>query len=216
MSITIIGLKGRRQVGKSKIADHLVQNLGFTRVHPFDGGKVACRAYFMHLGADEETAWRMTDGDLKDVPSPILPIITKPEHVVPGKSELGDHYMSRFFMEKFGRCMGIDMGPDWTIGKELQLHLDANPGEDKRLVVESIVYEADQLRALGGKIIEVTRTAEGLESPVGMETDRFGATVVPDLHFNNSGASLETMRMEFNELLADHFGIGEPEPELIL
>jgi len=215
MSITIIGLKGRRQVGKSKVADHLVQNHGFTRVHPFDGGKVACRAYFMHLGADEETAWRMTDGDLKDVPSPILPILTNPDHAIPVKCEIGEHYMPRFFMEKFGRCMGVEMGPDWTIGKELQLHLEASSGEEKRLVVESIVYEADQLRALGGKIIEVTRAVEGAESPVGLETDRFGANVVPDFHFENSGASLEIMRLEFDELLADRFGIGNPELELV-
>lgn len=214
MSNVIIGLKGRRQVGKSRIANYLVEHHGFTRVHPFDGGKVACRAYFMHLGADEDTAWRMTDGDLKDVPSPLLPVITNPEHITPGKAEMGDHHLPRFFMEKFGRCMGVEMGPDWTIGKELQRHLAMGGDEPKRLVVESIVYEAPQLRALGGTIIEVVRSIEGQEPITGVETDKFGATVVPDLYFENSTHQIEHLHEAMDAFLVEYFGIGEPDPAM--
>lgn len=216
MKDIIIGLKGGRGVGKSKVADHLVKNHGFSRVHPFDGGKAASRAYFMHIGATEEEAWRMTDGDLKDVPSPLLPIITNPEHVIPGKCELGDHYMPRFFMEKFGKCMGIEMGPEFTIGMELRRHLGKDPGEQKRLVVESIVYEAPELRALGGKIIEVQREIEGVERPAGMETDKFVSAVGTDHVFDNCSADLATMRAEFDALLQEIFELEEPEPVMAL
>lgn len=174
MSNIIIGLKGDRQVGKSHIAQHLVDNHGFKRVHPFDGGKAATRAYFMHLGTDEETAWRMTDGDLKDKPSPFLPVITDPAHVIPGRFEMGDRYPPRFFMEKFGRCMGVEMGPGFTIGMEIERHLrDGSEGE-QRLVVESIVYEAPQMREYGGQIIEVRRDKPDADKVVGLETDKYG------------------------------------------
>lgn len=70
---TIIALFGRRQVGKSHIADHLVKNKDFIRLHPFNPGKAGLRAVYEAVGATQEQARRMTDTDLKDVPVGFLP-----------------------------------------------------------------------------------------------------------------------------------------------
>ena len=92
----ILGLAGLRRAGKSTAADHLVAAHGFVRLHPFDGGKAAARGYYMHIGIDEDTAWRMTDGDLKDTPCELLP----------------GNATSRDFLEPFGKFMGVSMGRD--------------------------------------------------------------------------------------------------------
>lgn len=206
----IIGLKGERQTGKSKFADYLVSELGFHSVHPFNGGKVACRAYFEHCGADQLTAYEMTNGKLKDVPSPYLPVIKNPEHGM-----VGEHYHPRYFMEVLGRCMGVEMGHDFTIGKELELARQAMERRGGRalLVIESIVYEADTVRAHGGSIIEVTRDLAGVERPKGMHTDEFGRTVRPDLIFCNDFDNLEAMRIAIDELLVDRYDLRKSEPE---
>lgn len=73
MTNTIIALFGRRQVGKSHIADHLVKEHGFVRLHPFNPGKAGCRKVYEALGATPDQALRMTDTDLKDVPMSLLP-----------------------------------------------------------------------------------------------------------------------------------------------
>lgn len=70
---TIIALFGRRQVGKSHIADHLVNHHDFVRLHPFNPGKAGLRAVYEAAGATPEQARRMTDTDLKDVPVGFLP-----------------------------------------------------------------------------------------------------------------------------------------------
>ncbi|MCW3782553.1 hypothetical protein [Defluviimonas salinarum] len=207
MKNIIIGLSGERQVGKSHIAQHLIDRYGFQRVHPFNGGKAACRGYFTHLGADADTAWRMTDGDLKDVPSQILPIISNPGH-----GEPGTHYAPRFYMEKLGQFMGVQLGPEWTIGAEMRLILNANEGKPVRLVAESIVYEADELRKLGGKIIEVRRPKRE-NAIVGLETDRYSATIRPDHVFLNDQDGLDLMREDFDGLLRERFGLVEDLPE---
>lgn len=73
MTQPIIALFGRRQVGKSHIADHLVSEHGFVRLHPFNPGKAGCRKVYEALGATPDQARRMTDTDLKDVPVSFLP-----------------------------------------------------------------------------------------------------------------------------------------------
>jgi hypothetical protein len=216
MKNIIIGLKGDRGVGKTEIARYLVENHGFTRVHPFDGGKAASRAYFMYLGATEEMAHRMTDGDLKDVSSPVLPVIENPEHVEPGKYELGDHYSPRFFMEKFGKCMGVDMGPGFTIVAELKRHLEKDPGTQKRLIVESIVYEAPHLKAIGGTIIDVVREVEGVERPKGVETDKFGKSVTADLTFNNNCENIDAMYQMLDDFLVSEFELDDHSIEMAM
>jgi hypothetical protein len=162
----IIGLTGRRGVGKSTIADALVER-GFVRAHPFAGGKAMSRVYFCRLGATVDEAHRMTDGDLKDTPSRFLPHHSTPRH----------------FMEKFGYFMGVTMGPEWTLGAELDslAWLGA-----RGIVVESIVYEAEALRRRGGVVVRILRP--DVEGPSGEETDKAEATIDADYTVINQGS----------------------------
>jgi len=101
----IVGLAGLREVGKSLASGYLASKYNLAKVHPFNGGKAMCRAYFMHRGVDANVAWRMTDGDMKNNACPQLP----------------DCESSRYFMERLGKFMGVDMGPSWTLERELML-----------------------------------------------------------------------------------------------
>lgn len=165
----LVGLTGRRRVGKSEAARILTSQHGFQRVHPFDGGKAMCRTYFERLGATAEAAERMTDGDLKDIPSPLLPGQQSP----------------RYFMERFGKFMGTSLGPEWTIGVELDMKIR----QSDRLVVESVVYEAEAIRARGGVIIRVVRP--GVDTVEALETDRHEALITADHTVVNDGSFAE-------------------------
>lgn len=188
MSAILIGLAGYRQVGKSHIADHLVNHHGFSKVHPFNGGKAATRAYYVHLGIDEHTAWEMTDGSLKDTPCEQLP----------------GGVSSRFFMEKFGKFMGVEMGPDWTIGKELELSL-ARGDSNQRLLVESIVYEDAIVRAQGGSIWKVERPTV-LPTP-GLKTDEYTSRLLADETILNDFATLDELYRHVDCFVEEHLGL---------
>lgn len=175
----LIGLTGKRGVGKSEVAGFLVE-LGFVRVHAFDGGKAATQAYFEHIGYARDVAWRMVYGDLKDKPAQFLPESAHP----------------RTFMERFGRFMGTEMGPEWTLGCELRRAKRLYPG--KHLVAESIVYEDKELRAAGGYIIRIERP--GHIGPVGMKTDEYESQIVVDATIINGG-TLADLQFEASKIL---------------
>lgn len=178
----MIGLTGARNVGKSTVANMLVESFGFSRVHAFDGGKAATVAYFVHLGATSTEANEMVYGSLKDTPSDLLPGSATP----------------RFFMEKFGRFMGTTLGADWTLGTEIGRHQRANPSV--KLVAESLVYEADCLRAAGGVIVRVERP--GHVGPAGCESDAFQAAIVED-HKLINGGDLDQLRKAVDSLVRE-------------
>jgi hypothetical protein len=163
----VIGLAGKRHVGKTTAANYLVECLGFARVHPLDGGKVAAVAYFEHLGAPPEIARRMAFGDLRDQPSPYLP----------------DNALPRLFLEKFGRFMGVTMGSAWTLGKEMERVWRVAPLQP--LVVESVVYEPAAIRAVGGKIVRIVRPDH--DGPAGVESDSVQAAIEVDAEIVNDG-----------------------------
>lgn len=134
----------------------------------------------------------MVNGDLKDEPCALLP----------------DNQTPRYFMERFGQFMGVQMGPAWTIGQEIRLALEKDP--NARLIAESIVYEVDVVREMGGVIVEITRDASSIE---GLETDKATALIRPDLRFENNGNSLSNLKREVDELLDEVIGYLDPEPE---
>lgn len=181
----IIALIGRRCVGKSTAADHLVERHGFQKVHAFDGGKVATLAYFEHLTNDAGIAHRMVYGDLKDKPSQHLPGNAHP----------------REFMERFGRFMGVEMGPEWTLEQEIRLARQRDPHAN--LVAESIVYEGASLRRLGAFFVRLERIGyEGL--PV--QSDAYQEAIQADLTVR--AGSVDDLCSQIDAIV-DQIGVAE-------
>lgn len=187
----IIGLTGKRESGKSVIGQHLVDDLGFVRLHPFNAGKAFLRGYYETRGATPEEAWHMTDGDTKNVPASCLPV----------NPETGENYSSRWVMERMGRHMAREMGLDFTLGADIRHHASASPG--RPLLVESIVYEEELVRDMGGIIVRVTR-APGTETAgpsVGDVSDSFVDKVRHDHEIVNHMDGKEKLIQQFDDLM---------------
>lgn len=155
----MIGLTGRRKVGKSTAADALEAYCGFNRIHAFDGGKEAAVRYFEYVTGSAVLADEMVFGHRKDAPSEYLP-----GNVAP-----------RYFLEKFGKFMGVDMGIEWTLAMEINRARRISPAAP--IVVESLIYEADWFRAAGGYIVRIERP--GHEGPA-VDSDAAQALIVAD------------------------------------
>lgn len=184
---TVIGLTGRRGVGKSEIAKDLVETMGAFSAHTFAGGKAATEAYFRHIGCSIEEAHRMVHGDLRDLPHVRLPGGRTP----------------RYFMEHFGRFMGQEMGAQWTLGTELRRLADQ--GVTGLVVIESVVYEADIIRSAGGRIIRVVRPNS--DGPMGIATDRAQAAIKADTVIVNRG-TLEELKQTARSVVQQMVGGG--------
>lgn len=152
----MVGLTGKRNVGKSTFADVLEQEFGYNRIHAYESGKEAARAFFAHalrfLPDAEERANRMVYGDLKDLPCEYLPGNAAP----------------RFYMERTGHFHGAGMGVEWTLALEVRAARMMFPSAP--IVVESVVYESPWFRAQGGVVVRLTRP--DFEGPVGVDSDK--------------------------------------------
>ena len=182
----MIGLTGRRNVGKSTVARLLEKEFNFVPVHPYGGGKVAAVAFFDYITCNAELAWRMVYGDLKDVPSDYLPGNVSP----------------RYFMEKDGHFRGSVLGLEWTLGLEIDIARREHPG--RRLVVESLVYEADWFRAKGGMVVRLERPDH--DGPAGVESDRAQAGVRADACISARG--VDDLEREARKLVQQVYGGG--------
>lgn len=189
----IIGLTGERECGKSVIGDHLVSERGFVRLHPFGPGKALLRGYYEARGASSQEARAMTDGDLKNAPSPHLPL----------NPETGERHSSRWLMERLGRHMAQEMGMDWTIGAEIRHHSAADP--EAGLLIESLVYEEDIVRGMGGVIIRMSRHPDlpPLKSAVGEVSDSFVNAIRHDAEVLNRMDGKERLIADFESALQD-------------
>jgi hypothetical protein len=182
----IIAFTGGRNVGKTTAAEKLVNDYGYVRVHAFEGGKYAAYHYFVwvltgQVDAPHEVASRMVYGDLKDKDSPYLP---------EGKSP-------RFFMEEFGHFMGVSLGVPWTLGMEIDRAKRIH-GDDVKLVIESLVYEVDEIYRHNGVVWRLERP--GFDSPVGVKTDATQRLIKEDSLIASS--SLEELALNIDDLMA--------------
>lgn len=182
---TMIGLTGLRNVGKSTVADLLVKEFDFVKVHAFASGKEAAKEYFIAIGFDAEDAWEMVYGDLKDVPCAALPGDVPP----------------RYFLERFGHFMGHTLGVEWTLGQEVRIARQ----QGRPLVVESLVYEADWFRRQGGLVVRLERP--GHVGPTGIESDAVQAAVRADVTI--AARSVGELEMEARKMVQQVFGGGQ-------
>lgn len=137
-----IAFTGRRNVGKSTAVKRL-ERQGFIQAHAFTGGKMAAAAYLDHIlqySAFERMGNRMAFGDLKDVPCPALPGGVAP----------------REFLERFGKFMGVDMGVEWTLKAEVE-RVERIYGKHVNIAVDSMIYESEYWRSIGGVIVRLNR-----------------------------------------------------------
>lgn len=189
----VLGLTGGRGAGKSYLCA-ILDDMEFTRVHPFNPGKAMLRGYYVSRGATEEQAMAMTDGDLKDAPAP--------DGVLPIDTETGKPYTSRFLMEKLGWFMANKLGLDSTIGRELAhwSHVGA-----KRILVDSVVYEDRLIRTYPNAVIMRLELAEGLgNSGIRAETsDARVAQIVPDAILVNHKTGRERLEADFIGLMSE-------------
>lgn len=200
----IVGLTGERECGKSVIGDHLVNNKNFVRLHPFNPGKAFLRGYYVSFGISEKEAFAMTDGELKNSPSPILPI----------DPETGEHYSSRWLMERLGRYMAREMGVKWTIGAEIRHYSAQDPTAG--LLIESLVYEEDVVREMGGVIIRVTRHPDvaNTSKTVGEVSDSFVAGIRHDAELINHMDGKERLIEDFEHTLSEAISAKHTVPEI--
>lgn len=178
----MIGLTGKRNVGKSTVATLLRKEFGFVSIHAFAAGKEASREWLIAAGFDADDAWEMIYGDLKDTPCEQLPGGVAP----------------RYFMEKFGHFMGATLGVEWTLGMEVRRARKSG----KPIVVESLVYEADWFKAQGGRVVRLERP--GHEGPAGVESDAVQALVAADVCI--SAVSVEDLERQARNMVQQMVG----------
>lgn len=192
----VLGLTGERGVGKSLITSHLCDTHGFAHIHPFNPGKEFLIGYYMDRGASNAEAVAMTYGgtlDLKDRPSPYLPL----------DPLTGEHYTSRWLMERLGRYMAQVMGLGWTIGTDIRHHLQLTPGA--RILADSVVYEADYLRQeFDAKIGQIVvppecRKETGIKAEI---TNANVALITPDFTVINRMDGVENFLRAFDDVAA--------------
>lgn len=135
----IVGLTGLAGSGKSEAALRLVSRHGFTRTRFAGPFKAMMHALLSGAGVDHDTARRMIDGDLKEVPSPALSGCS-PRHAM---QTLGTEW---------GRMC---LSPSFWV--DVWRHAAA--GIDGPIVVDDVRFanEAAAIRDMGGVIVKVAR-----------------------------------------------------------
>ncbi len=139
----IVGFTGPAGSGKSEAAKRLIAEHGFTQGKFANGLKVMLRALLRYRGADDVTIGRMIEGDLKELPTPLLN----------GRSP-------RHAMQTLGTEWGRDCidGNLW-VDTEMEVQTAV-----ANLVFDDVRYpnEADAVTAAGGVLIHVARSGAGI------------------------------------------------------
>ncbi|WP_051949308.1 hypothetical protein [Methylosinus sp. PW1] len=141
----VIGFKGKKNSGKSTVADYLVARHGFVRQKMFAPGKEMLRVYLRYRGVAEDRIERMIEGDLKEVPV----------------WELFDK-TPRWVMQKWGTEGSRDLIDKrfWSAAWFDHLELTTNEGAGRRILVDDCRYieEVEAMKATGSAwIVNVVR-----------------------------------------------------------
>jgi hypothetical protein len=143
---TIIGLMGRKQSGKDTIAEHLIEEYGFTRYAFADPIKEACQVIF---GFTKEQCW----GDQKEVVDPYWNITPRKVFQIMG-TELFQFELPKYAAElaDIGRTFWAYRFARWY-----EQQLAVNPNIQVVITDCRFPFEADLIKSLGGTVIKVIR-----------------------------------------------------------
>lgn len=135
----ILGITGRAGAGKTTLSTQLA-DLGWKRTRFSQPIKSMILQLLMYQGVDNNLAWRMLDGDLKETPTRFLSGCT-PRHAMQ------------------------TLGAEWRDLIHRDLWLDAwkcnirNYPNDAKIVVDDLRFKHEEatIRNLGGKIVLIER-----------------------------------------------------------
>ncbi|GJD31478.1 hypothetical protein PMNALOAF_2737 [Methylobacterium adhaesivum] len=175
----VVGITGLAGSGKSTAAERLISRHGFERGKFANALKEMLRTLLRYRGADEATIERMIEGDLKEVPSPLLN----------GRSP-------RHAMKTLGTEWGRDeINEDLWVDTETASVLRRKP---EKIVFDDVRFpnEVAAIRRLGGQIWRVSRSIEdyarakkGAAAAASHPSEALGA--VPDRQLGNYGGKAE-------------------------
>jgi hypothetical protein len=176
--LVLIGLAGSAGAGKSTAARHLREDHEFERLRFAGPLKAMIRALLEAQGVGLATAIRMTDGDLKEVPTKYLGGRT-PRYAM---QTLGTEWGRDLIAADFWLSAAREM-----IAKE-RLESLARHDSEARIVFDDVRFanEAEFIRALGGRVIRITRA--DAQPSVGAAHASEGQTFAADIKISNDGS----------------------------
>lgn len=166
-----IGLTGLAGAGKSEVATRLIEKHGFKRGKFAGALKEMLKALLLYRGCDPETAHRMVEGDLKEVPTPYLKWQT-PRHAM------------RTLGTEWGRgCIDNDL---WVDG-ELE-YQKSKLSDNAKIVFDDVRFnnEVNAIRRFGGSTWRINRPGLVAGNHISEQLD-----FVEDIFINNDGSLLE-------------------------
>ncbi len=171
--VVLVGLSGAAGVGKSTAAAYLASAHGYQRMRFATPLKDALRRVLQSAMLDDHTIERMIEGDLKELPHPML-LGKTPRHAM---RTLGTEWARN------------SIGPDLWVNM-LRAQIAAAP-EGTRIVIEDVRFdnEAAMIRSFGGKVIRI----EGRKA-VAAGDHASEAGVSPDMTCFNGGTLTEMHR----------------------